>query len=163
MQAGLTKQRLEDFAVIMTEYGRLLEKKRKIMNKLGLKGVDYSKDRVTSGAAKSSEQERFVMALQKVNADIAEYEAWIAPEKAEIKGQLCRIKEPRYRKIIVLRYIDRWKWSEIVQEFFWYEPDFEEQKFLKYKDNVMYWHRRALEEVEKLSGTPFVPVQRHLI
>ena len=32
---------------------------------------------------------------------------------------------------------------------FEFELDFDEQKHYKYKDTVMYWNRRALEEVAK--------------
>lgn len=65
--------------------------------------------------------------------------------------------------MLVLRYIERWKWSDIIEECFWYEDDFEEEKYGKYKDMVMYWNRRALEELKKISAKPYVPISRQLV
>lgn len=162
MHEPITIQRLEDFAVITDEYKRLIDKKKKIIAKLGLKGIDYSKEKIKSSSIPISEQERYIMSLQRVNDELKKYEDWLIPEKEIIKTQIARIKKPHYRKIIVLRYIERWKWSEIIQEFFWHEDDYEEQKFLRYKDNVMFWNRRALDELEKISSRPYIPIAKQL-
>ena len=157
----ITIQRLDDFGAVMREYNDLKNQKYKLEKRLGLSGIDYSKIKVTSGnGQKLSEQERFTIALQKINAKMLEYEQWLKPEKEIIIQQIARIKRQEYRKILVLRYIEKWKWSEIIQECFWFEADYEEQKQDKYKVKVLYWNRQALKELEEVSKKPFVKVEQ---
>lgn len=164
MYEPITKERLDNYAEIVKEYDYLLHQKNNLIKKLGLKGVDYSKIKVTSGnGAKISEQEHYVMSLQKVNAKIADYESWLKPEKEIIKTQIARIKKWHFRKILVLRYIEKWKWSEIIDEFFGFEDDFEEEKNLKYKDKIFDWNRGALADLEKVSAMPYIPSTKQLV
>lgn len=157
----ITIQRLDDFGAVMREYNDLKNQKYKLEKRLGLSGIDYSKIKVTSGnGQKLSEQERFTIALQKINAKMLEYEQWLKPEKEIIIQQIARIKRQEYRKILVLRYIEKWKWSEIIQECFWFEADYEEQKQDKYKVKILYWNRQALKELEEVSKKPFVKVEQ---
>jgi len=157
----ITIQRLDDFGAVMREYQDLKNQKYKLEKRLGLSGVDYSKIKVTSGnGQKLSEQERFTIALQKINAKMLEYEQWLKPEKQIIITQIARIKRQEYRKILVLRYIEKWKWSEIIQECFWFEADYETEKQSKYKDKVLYWNRQALKELEEISQKPYVKVEQ---
>ena len=157
----ITIQRLDDFGAVMREYQDLKNQKYKLEKRLGLSGVDYSKIKVTSGnGQKISEQERFTIALQKINAKLTDYESWINPEKDIIVHQIARVKRQEYRKILVLRYIEKWKWSEIIQECFWYEADYEIEKQSKYKDKVLYWNRQALKELEEVSQKPYVKVEQ---
>lgn len=66
---SITIQRLDDFGAVMREYNDLKNQKYKLEKRLGLSGIDYSKIKVTSGnGQKLSEQERFTIALQKINA-----------------------------------------------------------------------------------------------
>ena len=163
MYEPITIERLDNYAEIVKEYDYLLHQKNNLIKKLGLKAVDYSKIKVTSGnGAKVSEQEHYVMSLQKVNAKIANYESWLKPEKEIIKTQIARIKKWHFRKILVLRYIEKWKWSEIIDEFFGFEDDFEDEKNLKYKDKIFDWNRRALAELEKISAKPYVKASKQL-
>lgn len=164
MYEPITIERLDNYAEIVKEYDYLLHQKNNLIKKLGLKGVDYSKIKVTSGnGAKISEQEHYVMSLQKVNAKIADYESWLKPEKEIIKTQIARIKKWHFRKILVLRHIEKWKWSEIIDEFFGFEDDFEDEKNLKYKDKIFDWNRRALAELEKVSAMPYIPSTKQLV
>lgn len=164
MYEPITIQRLNDYTEIVKELDFLLRKKEQIKAKLGiLSGVDYSKIKVTAGnGQKTSEQEHYAMALQKINKKIDEYKAWLVPEHQIIKTQIARVKKWNYRKILVYRYLEKWKWSEIIQDFFEFEEDFETEKDTKYKDTVMYWHRRALEELEKVSNKPYLPAVKQL-
>jgi len=163
----ITPERLDNYRVIYREYETLLRHKKNLIEKIGgLRAVDYSRERVQSGnAPKTSAQERYAMALQKINSKIAEYEAWIPSEKEIIKNQIARIRNREnasdYRRILVLRYIEKWKFSEITQELFWLENDFEENED-KYKDKTMRWHREALQELEKISAQPYVPIAKQL-
>lgn len=164
MYEPITIQRLNDYTEIVKELDFLLRKKEQIKAKLGiLSGVDYSKIKVTAGnGQKTSEQEHYAMTLQKINKKIDEYKAWLVPEHQIIKTQIARVKKWNYRKILVYRYLEKWKWSEIIQDFFEFEEDFETEKDTKYKDTVMYWHRRALEELEKVSNKPYLPAVEQL-
>lgn len=164
MYEPITIERLDNYAEIVKEYDYLLHQKNNLIKKLGLKAVDYSKIKVTSGnGAKISEQEHYVMSLQKINAKIADYESWLKPEKEIIKTQIARIKKWHFRKILVLRYIEKWKWSEIIDEFFGFEDDFEDEKNLKYKDKIFDWNRRALAELEKVSAMPYKKATKQLV
>ena len=157
----ITIQRLDDFGAVMREYNGLKDQKFKLEKKLGLSGIDYSKVKVTTGnGQKFSEQERFTIALQKINTKMKEYEKWLKPEKEIIIHQIARIKRQEYRKILVLRYIEKWKWSEIIQECFWFESDYEEEKQNKYKDKVLYWNRQALKKLEEISKKPYVKIEQ---
>lgn len=160
----ITLKRLDDFGEIMKEYETLKRHKRNLIEKCNtLKSIDYSKIKVQTGnGPKISEQEHYAIKLQSINDKIREYEAWIRPEKEIIKNQIARVPKRDYRKLLILRYIDKWKWSEIIQEFFEFELDYEDQKNYRYKDTIMYWNRRALEELQKISAQPYVPVAEQL-
>lgn len=164
MYEPITIKRLDDYTEIVKELDFLLRKKEQIKAKLGiLSGIDYSKIKVTAGnGQKTSEQEHYVMALQKINKKIDEYKAWLVPEHQIIKTQIARVKKWNYRKILVYRYLEKWKWSEIIQDFFEFEDDFEEEKNLKYKDKIFDWNRRALAELEKVSAMPYVKASKQL-
>lgn len=155
----ITTDRLDNYAEIVKEYKTLLKHKKVLIEKIGtLKGVDYSGIKVQPGnGLKTTEQEHYAMKLEQINSKIAEYEAWIPPEKEIIKTQIARVRKRDYRKLLVLRYIEKWKWKEIIQEFFEFEIDYEDQKQTKYKDTIMYWNRRALEELKKVSEKPYIP------
>lgn len=164
MYEPITIKRLDDYTEIVKELDFLLRKKEQIKAKLGiLSGVDYSKIKVTAGnGQKISEQEHYAMALQKINKKIDEYKAWLVPEHQIIKTQIARVKKWNYRKILVYRYLEKWKWSEIIDEFFGFEDDFEEEKNLKYKDKIFDWNKAALAELEKISAKPYVKASKQL-
>ena len=171
----ITVARLNQYTDKVTELDALLDKKQKIQAKLdGLKGVDYSKQKITTGNAQNtSNQEYYAMKLEKVNQEIdkLKYKCFgvygLLEEHEVIKTQIARIqggKESwKYRKILVLRYLEKWKWSEIIDEFFGFEDDFEEEKNLKYKDKIFDWNRRALAELEKVSAKPYVKIEKQLV
>lgn len=164
MYEAITTERLDNFGEIVKEYKILLRHKKELINRIGLlKSIDYSKDKVQSGnGQKFSEQERYATILQKINSKIKEYEAWIPPEKEIIKNQIARVKNRDYRKLLILRYVEKWKWAEIVQEFFEFEQDYEDQKKNKYWDTIMYWNRQALKQLEEISAKPYVPIPKQL-
>ena len=160
---AITKQRLEDFGEVIREYNELKRQKFLITKKLGLKGVDYSKIKVTNGDSRhSSEQERYIAKLERINNKIKEYEEWINPEKEIIKNQIARVKRWEFRKVLVYRYIEKWKISEIVQDFFEFEDDYEENKNDKYKERILYWLDRGYQELEEISSKPYIPAPQQL-
>ncbi len=162
MYEPITKERLENYSESVRELDSLLKQKEGIKQKIGsLSGIDYSRIKVSSGnGSKISEQEHYVMSLQKINERIDRLRALVIPEHNIIKTQIARVKKWNYRKVLILRYLEKWKWSEIIEEFFGFEPDYEDEQYGKYKDTVMYWNRRALEELEKVSNKPFLPVKQ---
>lgn len=164
MDTVITLKRLDDFGEVLREYGALLKQKSNLEKRINpLKGVDYSKEKVINGTSrKNSEQERYVLQLEKINARIAYYDEWLIPEREIIETQIARVRRWEYRKILVLRYIEKWKWSEIIHEFFSFENDFEEQKRDKYKDKVLYWNRQALKELEKVGQKSYIKTEEQL-
>lgn len=164
MDEPITIERLEYYTEAVKELDNLLEKRESIIKKTSvIKGVDYSKIKVTSGnASKLSEQEHSAMALEKINSRIDEIRFWLKKEHEIIKTQISRVRKWKYRKVLVLRYLEKWKWAEIIQEFFSFEEDFEEEKVGKYKDKILYWNRQALKELEEISSKPFIKAQKQL-
>ena len=166
----ITPERMKDYSQKVKELDKLIDRKKLILNSAaGAHGVDYSKLKVTTGNGnRTSEEERYVSALKKVDEEINHYlykvfgVYGLVEEHEVIKTQIKRIKKWNYRKILVYRYLEKWKWSEIIQDFFEFESDYEEEKNGKYKDTVMYWHTRALEELKKVSEKPYVPVTKQL-
>lgn len=156
----ITKKRLDDFGEIVREYNELKRQKFLITKKLGIKSVDFSKVKVSNGDSRHiSEEERYVLKLEKINNKIKEYEEWISPEKKIILSQIARIKRWEFRKVLVYRYIEKWKISEIVQDFFEFEDDYETSKD-KYKERVLYWLDRGFQELEQISAKPYVEVKQ---
>ncbi len=147
----ITTQQLRDYTEIVKELDFLLRKKEQIKERLSvLKSPNYKEIKVKEGnRSKISEQENYVIKLEKINKKIDEYKTWLIPEHAKIKEEIARIKKWQYRNILVYRYLEKWKWSEIIQEFFEFEDDYEEEKDFKYRERIMYWHRKALTELSE--------------
>lgn len=101
--------------------------------------------------------------IKKINIKIEKLNRIIIEDKKNIKTHINRLKKWNYRKILILRYIEKWKWREIIHEFFSYEDDFENEKFDKYKDTIMRWHRQAIMNLEKVSTKPFLSNSKQLV
>lgn len=164
MYEKITMERLTAYQDMVREYDFLLDKKAKIIKKTNtLQAVDYSKDRVQSGnGQKTTQPEMYAIQLEKINNRISELEPKLKSEHEELKMQIARIKKWNFRKVLVLRYLEKWKWNEIIQEFFWQEDDYDEAKDFKYKDKILFWHRQALEQLQKVSDKPFIKIEKQL-
>lgn len=160
----ISTNRLNVYIDMVREYDFLLDQKKKMLEKINsLKGIDYSKDRVTSGnGSQITQPEMYAIKLEKINNRISELEPKVKAEHEELKTQISRLKKWNFRKVLVLRYLEKWKWNEIIQEFFWQEEDFDEEKDFKYKDKILFWHRQALEQLQKVSDKPFVKIEKQL-
>lgn len=147
----INKERLTNYTETVKELDHLLTQKNNLIQKLGIiNGVDYTRIKVTTGNNhKMSEQERYAIALQTVNIRIDELKFWLKDEYEFIKKRLAQLKRWEYRKLIVLRHLEQFKWAEIVRDFFEFEDDFEEEKHFKYRDKVMDWYKQALNALEK--------------
>lgn len=67
MYEPITVERLDNYSEIEKEYNYLLNQKSNIIQRIStLRGIDYSKIKVTSGnGSKISEEEHYAMTLQK--------------------------------------------------------------------------------------------------
>lgn len=166
----ISPARMKDYTDKVKELDRLLIKKIVFESRLSnVKGVDYSALKVITGNGKKiSAQEHFVQKLERLNKEIdfLKYRIFgpygLVEEHEIIKMQISRISKIRYAKLLVWRYLEKWKWNDIVSEFFEEKDDFVYGAKDKYWDLVMYWHRRALEELEKVSNKPYLPAVKQL-
>lgn len=160
----INKDWLEWYGDAWRVYEDYLKQKDILVKRIGtLKAVNYNKDKVMNGSSSHlSEQERYTMRLEKINSYIKECEEILLPAKERLKQHIKRIKKAEYRKILILRYVERWQWKDIIEECFWYEDDFDKSDITKYKDKVMQWNRAALKKLEEISEKAFIPVEKQL-
>lgn len=160
--AEIDREWLDWFGDAWRVYEGFLKQREQLIKRINaLKAVDYGKDKVQNGASNhTSEQERYVLKLEKINGLIQNCESILLPAKQRLKQKISRIKRAEYRKILILRYVERWKWTDIIQECFWYEDDFDKSDFSKYKDRVMQWNRAALKQLEDLKEVPYQVVKQ---
>lgn len=164
IEAKIDRDWLEWFGTSWRLYENYLKQRESLIKKINsLKSIIFDKVKVSNGASSYiSEQERFVLRLEKVNECIKECEDILLPAKDRLKKQIARIKRAEYRKILILRYIEHWKWSDIIEECFWYEEDFDKSDISKWKDKIMQQNRAALFQLEKLSDKVFIPTEQQL-
>lgn len=173
MNEVITKESLQRFHNLFQYWSKLLERKMTIVQTLTLHGVKYSDMKVTSGnGRKLSEQERYVIALERINDEIAKLNIELEQNKEFIKTQINRITNPIYSKIIQLKYIDNWSTWEVIEDLYighpkW-NPDMDLEEFKKspeyeaFRNDFYKREARAIKELEKLTGHAFVPNQNQL-
>lgn len=173
MYEVITKERLQDFYNSYQYFEKLLNDKKSIEARLQLKGVSYDGIKVMSGnGRKLSEQERFVIALERIDNEINRQRTKLEYEKSVIEAQLLRLPKPIHRKIIALKYIEKWKIWEIIEDLYigdprW-NPDMDLEEFKKsseyeYFRNQFYHEEKvAIKNLEKITGKPFVENQNQL-
>ncbi len=166
MYEPITRERLKRHIENLKYYKRLIVHKEQILSALNaIKSVDFSKDRVINGNSKRlSEQENYVLRLEKINRALLTQRQLVINEQNIIKTQISRIGKIDYIKVLALRYLYCWEWKRIIKEFFEFEPDYEEQKDYKYRDKIYDWHNAAILRLEKINNKPYIPIkQQHLI
>lgn len=160
----ITKDRLRTYQDKVEELNFLLEKKRKLEVKSGLKGVDLSKTKVTNGNSHPfSTPEQYTIELEKVNNEIKKVRAFLDAEHNELVTQISRLKRWYWRRVIVYKYIEAWKMPEIIAYFFSDEDDYEVEKDLKYRKKVERWLDEGLENLQKVSDKPFIKQTKQLV
>lgn len=161
--AIVNREWLEWYGEAWRAYEEYKKQKNILEQRIGnLKAVNYNKDKVMNGSSSHlSEQERYAMRLEKLNGLIKECEEILLPAKERLKQHIKRIKKTEYRKILILRYIERWKWTDIINECFWYEEDIN-TNFEKYKDKCLFWNRSALKQLEELTEKPYIKAETQL-
>lgn len=161
-ESTIDKEWLEWFGTSWRIYQQYKKLRLQIINKINtLKSIDYSKDRVTNGASTHiSEQERFAIKLEKVNKLILEAESVLIPAKKRLVEQIRRIKNPNLRAVLILYYVEYRKMKDIVEYLFDVQLDYEEKKDTTYLDCVKRWKREAIEKLEDLNKSAYVPVKQ---
>lgn len=160
----INKERLDRYLDSVKALDEALRKKHLIEARIGNKGIDYSKTKITHGNGKqTTEPEKFAIDLERINKEIDELKAFTIPEHKILVAQISRLKKHAWRKAITYRYIEGEKISDIVQREFYYEPDFEDEKNGKYKKRVERWLSDAIDELEKVSLKPFIKKERQLV
>lgn len=154
MQEIITSERLTKFTESAKEYDYLVHRKENLEAKFKVFDSGDVKF-LSSQDCNDPLEQHYLQDLKNINSCIDEYDKWILKEKEIIKLQINRVRQWNYRRLLVLRYIEKWKWSDIIDEFFGFEEDFEEEKEYKYRDRIFYWNRQALAGLEKVSEIPF--------
>lgn len=159
----INKEWLEWYGDAWRVYEDYLKQKEVLEKRINnVSGVNYSNVRVTNGSSQFlSEEEKYILRLEKINRLIKECEDILLPAKNRLKQQISRIHKSEYRKVLILRYIERWKWVDIINECFWYEEDLN-YNFEKYKTKIMYWNKAALERLEEISERPYIPAHEQI-
>ena len=152
-------KRLNAYVQMVGKLDHLLKKKENLSEQFSsVHGIDYERMKVDNGGrVATSSQERLVMALEKVNADIDSLKWKVKAEHDVIKIQISRLPKWHYCELLVLRYLEGWKWSEITESFFGSEEDFEDEPE-KYKSKTMKWRASAIELLETISSKPYVSI-----
>lgn len=141
-------------------YEEYLKEKKALESKLSsISGIDYSKDKIKNGSKKQSEEERFILKLEKRNKEIQECEKILFPAKARLIEQIKRIPKANWRKVLILYYVERWKLKDITEDCFWYEKDYETNKDV-YLATVKRWKREAVQKLTEISQKPYVKVEQ---
>ena len=160
----ITKERLKTYLDKVQELNFLLQKKHKLESKHGLKGVDLSKTKVTNGSNKPfSTPEQYSIELEKINIEIKKLRAFLEPEDKELRTQIGRLRKWEWRRVIVYKYIEGWKTSEIISYFFADELDFDIEKDAKYRKRVERWLDEAIDNLQKITEKPFIKKEKQLL
>lgn len=159
----ITAERLLNYRYIVKEYLQLQQDKTNIIAKIGtLKGIDYDRIKVQPGNGhKTSEQEHYVIMLEKINKAIREYQGWLPNEQEIIKNQLYRLKNPLYAEILTAYYINGKKWAVILDEKLGTRIDFKDN-YPNYWKTLMEWRKSALKQLEEISSKPYIPAANQL-
>lgn len=154
----INKERLMLHKQYVKKLNNKRERKREILDTLGLKSYDFSKPKVTSGSKHLSEEEKTVIRLEKINKEIRELEGIVFMEQAEIETQLKRIEsiDWRYKEILQGYYIDDLKAKEIVMLLFGNTEPESWKSFYRLQ-------KAAIRELQKVSKRPFIEIEQQLV
>lgn len=158
---SINKERLMLHKQLVKKLNWKRQQKAEIIGTLGLKSLDFSKTKVTSGTKKLSEEERTVIRLEKINNQIRELEAIVIPEQKEIETQLSRIeqKDWRYKEILQGYYIDDIPAKEIIVDIFGIDANKNPEAWKSYYR----LQKTAIRELQKVSDKPFIEIDKQLV
>lgn len=157
----IKKDRLNKLRNQICQLNFLKFQKIKIMNTYGLKAIDYSAVKVTTGNGKKmTEQERAAINVEKYDRKIKELEALIQPERMELAQQIERVDgiSNNWRHAEALRnyYYEGRSKSESTYSLY---GDFDKQNIKNFSEIL----KTACELLEKVSSTPFIEVEQRTI
>lgn len=154
----LNKERLEEYRYIVGWLQELYTIRRELLKTMGLKSVDLSKTRVTSGSKPLSEEERNAIKLEKINKEIKENELKRDVLFDEFETQIKRLKNPKYRFFLREYYVDNTPRKDVINMIFG-EGSHLNAAAVKKFDRLQ---TAALNELQKVSKTPFIEVTQQL-
>lgn len=154
----INKTRLMRYRQYVFQLNTLYQRKHELEQSLGLKGYSFADTKVTNGNKKQlSEQEQFVIRLERINKKIQEIEPIVKSERIEFEKQIERIAhlDWRYKEILQSYYIDGIKSKEIVSTIFG-DSDSAWKDFYRLQ-------KSAIRELQKVSAKPFIEVEQQLV
>lgn len=101
---------------------------------------------------KDGQNQQLLSVKIQTSKEIEQYKSQIIQAQKVIKSQISYVRKENYREILTMRYIYLFKWQKIEKIFFGNNPDYEDAKHGKYKDKILYWHKRAGKELERASN-----------
>ena len=167
------KERLSAYRQCLFDLDRFYEQKDVLIKRVGnLQSSRMQTDKVTSGNRKHlSEEERYVLYLEKINKQIAEYETALEDGKKDMNLHIDRLPRFEWREIIRQYYFWRCEWWQVTEHLFISDPHLyvegakkgtQESINPNYLRVVFQWRNRALDELEKLYNIPHIPTVRQL-
>ena len=157
----IKQERLNRHKNLVAKLDFYRKRKFEILNQFGLKAYDYSKIKVTSGnGKKTTDQERAVIAVEKINKEIKELEAIVLPEQKEIETQINRLydysSDWRHPDILKRLYIDGESMKDVILAYYG-----EDSK--NTRSSVEGLRNTAIKLLEKISAKPFIEIQQLVI
>lgn len=131
MNIIITKDYLEQYREEVKEYAHYSKKIKWLNNQL-----------IFASDIDSAKQQK---ALLRAIKEYQRLKPKILETQEIIRQQIAKIKKPRYRSVLTMRYVYHYKWGKIKEILFSDAEDFEYLKDEKYKDKTFFWHRSALE------------------
>ena len=157
----IKKDRLNRHRNLVTKLDFLRKRKFEILNQFGLKAYDYSKIKVMAGNGKrTTDQERAVIALEKINKEIDELAAIVLPEQAEIEKQIVRLdaysNDWRHSDILKRLYVDGESLKDVITTYYGEDTKTNRRSIEGLRDT-------AIKMLEKVSTKPFIEIQQTVI
>ena len=157
----IKQERLNRHKNLVAKLDFYRKRKYEFLNEFGLKAYDYSKIKVTSGnGRKTTDQERAVIAVEKINKEIKELESVVLPEQKEIETQINRLydysSDWRHPDILKRLYVDGESMKDVILAYYG-----EDNK--NNRSSVEGLRNTAIKLLEKVSSKPFIEIEQRVI
>ena len=153
----IKKDQLNRHRNMVEKLDHLRQRKFEILDQFGLKAYDYSKIKVTSGSKKMTDQERAVIAVEKLNREIKALAAIVMPEQMEIEKQIILLdsisNDWRHADILKRLYVDGEKMKDIILTYYSVDNKNNRNCAEGLRDT-------AIKMLEKVSEKPFVEIKQ---
>lgn len=173
MSEPTIKERLIAYRQCLFDLDKFYEQKDAFIKRIGsIRSVNFSADKVTVGNHKRlSDEERYVLYLEKINNKINEYENTLEAGKKDIDKYIDRLPRFEYREIIRQYYFWRCEWWQVAEHLFISDPHLyiegakrgtQESINPNFLRQVFNWRNKAFNELEKLYNTPYIPATQQM-